>query len=196
MANLFKDKVKEQLIVAAHEFFKLLGKNITISSDDFEFQKDYLLKFNKTNFLYLTGVVSHIKWDLFFKKCFDGTILADDFDYDEIKNKTNIRNKLKHLVNISKMFDKELLAQEQFVRNKVVCKVATADNECTIGFADGHYCVYPKTILNKNRLDETKLIIKIKPIIKWAFAYELNNLPRYKLNLNMLLGYQTICFRK
>ena len=61
MANLFKDKVKEQLIVAAHEFFKLLGKNITISSDDFEFQKDYLLKFNKTNFLHLTGLASHIK---------------------------------------------------------------------------------------------------------------------------------------
>jgi hypothetical protein len=166
MNNLFKEKIKEQLLIAAHDFFKLLNKNITISSDDFEFQKNYLLKFNKTNFLHLTGVISHIKADLFFEKCFDGTITVDDFDYDEIKNKTNIRNKLKHLVNISKMFDKELLVQEQFVKNKVICKIATSDNECTIGFAGGNYCVYPKTILNKNRLDKTKPIIKIKPIIK------------------------------
>ena len=102
----------------------------------------------------------------FFDKCFDSTITIDDFDYDEIKNKTNIKNKLRCLITLSTFFDKELLAQEQFVKNRIVCKLATSDGSFTIGFTGGKHRVYPKTVLNKNRLDETKPIIKIIPLIK------------------------------
>ncbi len=166
MQNSFKENVRQQLLVAAQEYFALLKKTITIESNDFEFQKKYIIKFNKSNFLHLTGVISSLKAADFFDKCYDSSIAIDEFEYNEIKNKTNIKNKLRCLVTISSLFDKELFAQEQFVKNRVICKIATSDGSCTIGFSGGTHCVYPKTVLNKNRLDENKPIIKVTPIVR------------------------------
>lgn len=166
MQNSFKQNVRQQLLVAAQEYFALLNKTITIESNDFEFQKKYIIKFNKSNFLHLTGVISSLKAADFFDKCYDSSIAIDEFDYNEIKNKTNIKNKLRCLATISSLFDKELFAQEQFVKNRVICKIATSDGSCTIGFSGGIRCVYPKTVLNKNRLDENKPIIKVTPIVR------------------------------
>ena len=45
------------------------------------------------------------------------------------------------------------------------CKIATSDNKRTLGFTDGRYYLYPKTLLAKNHLDLNKPIIKVKPII-------------------------------
>ena len=166
MQNSFKENVRLQLLVAAQQYFTFLNKSILVESDNFEYQKKYFISFNKANFLHLTGVKSNLKADEFFEKCFDSTINVDDFDYDEIKNKTNIKNKLRCLATLSTFFDKEILAQEQFAKNRVVCKLATSDGSFTIGFTGGKHCVYPKTVLNKNRLDETKPIIRIIPLIK------------------------------
>ena len=165
MQNSFKQNVRQQLLVAAQEYFVLLNKTVIIESNDFESQKKYIIKFNKSNFLHLTGVISNLKASVFFDKCHDSSITLDDFNYDEIKNKTNIKNKLRCLATISSMFDNELFAQEQFVKNRIICKIATSDGSCTIGFSGGIHCVYPKTVLNKNRLDESKPIIKVTPIL-------------------------------
>ena len=166
MQNSFKENVRRQLLVAAQEYFTLLNKIIIIESNDFTYQKRYFIKFNKSNFLHLTGVISNLNADDFFSKCFDSSIKIDDFYYDDVKNKTNIKNKLRCLITISSMFDKELLAQEQFVKNRVICKLATSDGSFTIGFTGGAYCVYPKTVLNKNRLNEDRPIIRVRPSCK------------------------------
>ena len=166
MQNSFKENVRKQLLVAAQEYFSLLNKTIIIKSEEFEFQKIYIIKFDKTNFLHLTGVISVLKAGDFFEKCYNSSISIDDFDYDEVKNKTNIKNKLRCLVTISTMFNKELFAQEHFEKNRVICKIATSDSSYTIGFIGGVHCVYPKTVLNKNRLNESKPIIKVIPIVK------------------------------
>ena len=166
MQSSFKANVKQQLLLAAKDYSELFDKIILVSSSEFQFEKEYVLRFSKTNFLHLTGVISHLSAEEFFLKCFNETIEEDDFDYDKVKNKTNIKNKLKCLVSISTMFNKEVLVQEIFVKNRVVCKLATADDRCTIGFADGHYCLWPKTLLNKNHLDESKPIFLVKPIVK------------------------------
>lgn len=166
MQNLFKENVRKQLLVAAQEYFSLLNKTIIIKSKHFEFQKIYVIKFDKTNFLHLTGVISTLKAGDFFEKCYNSSISIDDFDYDEVKNKTNIKNKLRCLVTISTMFNKELFAQEHFEKNRVICKIATSDGSYTIGFIGGAHCVYPKTVLNKNQLNESKPIIKVIPIVK------------------------------
>lgn len=166
MQNSFKENVRQQLLVAAQEYFTLLNKIIIIESNDFTYQKRYLIKFNKSNFLHLTGVISNLNGDDFFSKCYDSSITIDDFDYDEVKNKTNIKNELRCLIAISSMFDKELLAQEQFAKNRVVCKLATSDGSFTIGFTGGAYCVYPKTVLYKNRLNKEQPIIRVRPSCK------------------------------
>ena len=166
MQNSFKENVRKQLLVAAQEYFSLLNKTIIIESNDFEFQKIYIIKFDKTNFLHLTGVISTLKAGDFFEKCYNSSISIDDFDYDEVKNKTNIKNKLRCLVTISTMFNRELFAQEHFEKKRVICKIATSDGSYTIGFIGGVHCVYPKTVLNKNRLNESKPIIKVIPVVK------------------------------
>ena len=165
MANLFKENVRTQLIIAAQEYFNLLDKKIILESCNFEYQKRYVLRFEKGNFLHLTGVLTMLKAEEFFNKCLDDSISTNDFDFNEIKNKTNIKYKLRCLVDLSSMFKQELLVQEQFVKNKVSCKIAASDKSFTIGFAGGEYCIYPKTILNKNKLDETKPILTIVPIV-------------------------------
>lgn len=166
MTNAFKIKVREQLIESAQDYFKLLSKTIVLESDEFSFQKTYSLRFNKRNFLHLTGVYSLLTAEAFFEKCLDGSISIDDFDANEQKNKSTIKKKLKHLVNLSTSFDDEILVQEQFIKNRIICKIATSDNSKTIGFVDGHYCVWPSTLLDKNHLDENKTIVKVVPLIK------------------------------
>ena len=166
MQNSFKENVRQQLLVAAQEYFTLLNKIVIIESNDFTYQKRYLIRFNKSNFLHLTGVISNLNAGDFFSKCYDSSITIDDFDYDEVKNKTNIKNKLRCLITISSMFNKELLAQEQFVKNRVICKLATSDDSFTIGFTGGAHYVYPKTVLNKNRLNEYQPIIRVRPFCK------------------------------
>ena len=145
-----------------------INKIVIIESNDFTYQKRYFIRFNKSNFLHLTGVISKLNAGDFFSKCYDSSITIDDFDYDKVKNKTNIKNKLRCLITISSMFDKELLAQEQFIKNRVICKLATSDGSFTIGFTGGAYCVYPKTVLNKNRLSKEQPIIRVRPSCKMA----------------------------
>ena len=108
----------------------MLDKMIVVGSDDFENRKKYTLKFSKTNYLHLTGVISQLKPEEFFNRCFDGIISVDDF-----------------------------------VKNKIFCKLATANSTCTIGFTGGERSLWPRTILNKNRLDESRPIYTVKPII-------------------------------
>ena len=163
MPNSFKENIRKQLLIAAQDYSSLLSKTIVLESNDFEFQKRYILRFDKTNFLHLTGVLSSLKADEFFKKCLDSSIAVGDFDYDAVKNKTNIKNKLCCLVQLSSMLRKELLVQEQFVKNRIICKIAASNGSFTVGFTGGKRCVYPKTVLNKNRLDKTKPILTIMP---------------------------------
>ena len=165
MQNSFKENIKIQLIASAREYFKMLDKMIVVGSDDFENRKKYTLKFSKTNYLHLTGVISQLKPEEFFNRCFDGIISVDDFDYNKIKNKSNIKTKLRCLVYISSVFCDEVLVQEDFVKNKIFCKLATTNSTCTIGFTGGERSLWPRTILNKNRLDESRPIYTVKPII-------------------------------
>lgn len=135
--------------MAAQQYFTLLNKTIVIKSDKFKYQEKYSIKFNEENFLHLTGVISKLNAKEFFDKCFDSSIDEDDFDYDAVKNKTNIKNKLRCLITIPTMFSKELLAQEQFEKNRVICKIATTDWSFTLGFTGGKYCVYPKNCIKQ-----------------------------------------------
>ena len=164
MKNSFKSTAKNQLQIAANEYATLIGKTFVLESKEFVNCDKYVLCFGETNFLHLTGVISDLSPADFYSKCINGTIAESDFDYNAAKNKTNIKNKLRVLCSISTFFNQELQVQEQFIKNKVVCKIATTDNKCTIGF-DGGFRLRPKTILKNNHLDTSKPIIKVVPLI-------------------------------
>ena len=165
METSFLKKTKEQLHLAAVEYAKMIGCTVVVESDDFQHQRIYRLRFSASNFLHLTGVLTGLKTHEFFEKCLNNTITCDEFSYNEYKNKTNIKKKLSCLCRIGEFFNQPIYAQEFFVKNKVACRLATADESFTIGFANGNYCLWPQTILSKNHLDKSKTICLVNPVV-------------------------------
>ena len=158
--------VKQALIDSAQSYFALLDHEIILQSNEFVEKNKYILKFFKTNFLHLTGLETSLSTEEFFDKCYLGTILEGDYNYGLSNDRSTVKRKLKNLINIGQMFNQTLFVQESFIKNQIVCRIATSDGKCTIGFVDAKYYLRPKTILANNHLDSTKPIYEVKPIIK------------------------------
>ena len=164
----FKESVQHKLNVAAKDYSKLVGIDFVIKSNEFKYRNEYLLRFHKDNFLHLTGINTKLKATVFFEKCFEGTITQEDFDCDSTEElKGKVREKLKNLITIGDFFDKELVFQEMYEKNRVICKLASTDGKCTIGFISISKNIHvPLTLLNRNQIKEEKgikncIIIKI-----------------------------------
>ena len=93
----------------------------------------------------------------FFIKCLNGSIGINDYVCDitdDLKGK--VKEKLRNLATIGDFFEKELVLQEMFEKNRVKCKLATSDGKCTFGFVSINKIVHvPLTLLNKNQIDES-----------------------------------------
>ena len=166
MKQSFKITIKNKLVQAANSYSCLLNKKIVLSSDEFEYTDQYIIRFFKTNFLHLTGVKTILSAEDFFNKCLNDTIIEDELDVTSTKEQKGlVRLKMKHLPLINTFFNQELLVQEKFDKGSIKCLIATSDGKCTIGFVDAKYHVRPKTILDKNHLRKDKKIITIEPII-------------------------------
>ena len=158
--------IVQYLIESAKAYSELLSSEIILESDEFVNQKIYRMHFFRSNFLHLTGVVTALSANDFFDKCLLGTITLKDFNFRDRKDKTTIKRKLKHLININKFFLNKIMVQESFTKNGIECKIGTSDDKCTIGFINNRFYFVPKTILANNHLDIDKKIIIVKPIIK------------------------------
>ena len=67
--------------------------------------------------------------------------------------KGSVRQKIKVLPDMLQMYGKELVAQEDFKKNRVECAFATADSTHTLGYAS---VGRPKSLFQKNELDQDK----------------------------------------
>lgn len=114
----------------------------------------------------MSGVLTALEPTAFFEKCLSGQIKCDDFSYNEYKNKNTIKSKMKNLVHIDLLFKCKVFVQEDFVKNCVICKIATSDGKYTLGFTGSKGKLYPNTLLNNNHLDEEKCILEVMPIIE------------------------------
>lgn len=157
----FKTSVRDKLIKVAIEYKKITDCDFVLSSDLFVYKKEYILRFYNDNFLHLTGVITNLSANLFFDKCIKQTISIDDFVCDstsELKGK--VKEKLKNLSDIGNFFDKELIFQEKFEKNRVKCNIASSDGKCTLGFINTKGSVHvPLTILNKNQISKENGIV-------------------------------------
>ena len=151
----FKESVQSKLIIAANEYKRLIGIDFIIKSNHFKINNEYLIRFHNDNFLHLTGVITSLSANDFFKKCINETITADDFVCDiseELKGK--VKEKLRNLSTIGDFFNRDLVFQEMFEKNRVKCKIATSDGKYTLGFICIKKEIYvPLTLLNKNQID-------------------------------------------
>lgn len=164
----FKESIKEKLIIAANEYFKLVGFDFVITSEKFFYRKEYILRFYKDNFLHLTGVCTKLSANVFFDNCKTGTLHIDDFICDTSKElKGKVKEKLKNLITIGSFFEKELIFQEMFEKNRVKCKIASSDGMCTLGFTCINKSIHvPLTLLNKNQINEDLRITSFNIIKK------------------------------
>lgn len=104
------------------------------------------------NFLHLTGVTSHLPPKKFFEKCLDGNLTETDFSISSKQQKGSVRRKVSVLEMACQMFyQKSIVVEEHFVKNKIYCAIASSDGGCTLGFTDTIIHI-PKTLLKGNEL--------------------------------------------
>lgn len=155
----FKERVRKAAIDGA----KLYKENFIdceylICSKAFHEKQYYVAKADEGNYLHLIGVHTEMTPKDFFEKCYEGTLTEEDFDFEK-KNqseksvKGSVRQKIKVLPDMLQMYGKELVAQEDFKKNRVECAFATADSTHTLGYASAGR---PKSLLQKNELDQDK----------------------------------------
>lgn len=161
--NSFKERVCLELTKAAKSYQEIyLDYEYLICSEAFVRRKYYIVDAQKDNFQHLTGVHSRISPKIFFEKCYQGTIVEEDFDFvkkgqDEKAVKGTVRRKIKVLPNMMNLFKVGLQAEENFVKNKIVCSFATADGSCTLGFSESEKS-RPKSLIKGNELSNPKIV--------------------------------------
>ncbi len=156
----FKERVKECAINNAAQFKKIFIENeYCIISEAFEETGYYVVKAHAGNYLHLVGVNTSIPADIFFKKCLNGTLTENDFDFSKRGVGSNalkgaVREKIKVMPDMMDLFNGEPIdIQQSFKRNQVECAIASSDGVCTLGFSEsGH----PKSLLKGDYLDFTK----------------------------------------
>lgn len=158
--------IKQALIDSAQSYFALLDNEVIVKSESFVICSLYKLRFFETNFLHLTGLKTTLSSKDFYDRCLAGVILESDYSLGPNNDRKTVKRKLKNLVNIGQFFKQEIMVQEAFSKNQIVCRIATSDGKCTIGFVDAKYYLRPKTILANDHLDRNKPIYKVLPIIQ------------------------------
>ena len=155
----FKGRVAECAIYCASIYQeKFVEYEYLVCSEAFEGSHYQEIRAESNNYLHLIGVNTSLSPEEFFQKCMDKELEESDFDFikkdqSEKSVKGSVRQKIKALPEMLKMFDKELLAEKNFKKNKISCLFATADADFTIGFVETGR---PKSLMRKNQLNVNK----------------------------------------
>jgi len=158
---LYNKDLRDILILSAKSYSSLLNKKMLVFIKSIN--KHFILKFEKTNFLHLTGVKTNLNNVDFFNKCYKGTIKDDEFYFNGDEQQViNSINKIVHLINIESFFKSGINTQLYFNKGHVKCTLALANKECTIGFTNG----FPRTILDGDCLNYRRGIYRSKIKIK------------------------------
>ena len=162
----FKTRVKETAIIESKKYNDYFVQNdYLICSSQFIENEYYIISGEKDNYLHLIGVNTHLSASDFFDKCYNGTLSENDFNFQKINEnessvKGSVRRKIIALERISRLFEHELLIEEDFKRNKIQCAIATTDGKITLGFTKG-ILSRPKTLLKGNELKTNPLKIEL-----------------------------------
>ena len=157
----FKKRVCSELIRCAQAYRDIyVNYEYLVCSEAFSKKAFYIISAREDNFKHLTGVNSGLAPGTFFEKCISGTLSEDDFDFlkdgqDEKSVKGTVRRKIKVLPDMMELLKGDLLAEENFNKNRVICSFATADSNCTLGFIDAGKA-RPKSLIRGNELKHPK----------------------------------------
>ena len=157
----FKERVVKIAIEQAISY-----KNVFVDyeylfcSEAFINQDYYIISAKPDNYRHLIGVNTIVSADDFFKKCINGELKEDDFDFfkngrSEKEIKGSVRRKIKSLPHLTSIIGKNLIVQENYNKNGILCSFATTDCEITVGFINEGKS-RPKTLLWGDSLDWDK----------------------------------------
>lgn len=195
----FKERVKNEAIANARLYEEnYINYQYLICSEAFE-DGYHIIKSDKGNYLHLIGIHTELSADAFFDKCIRGELQEEDFDFikpgkSEKSVKGSVREKIKVLPFMSELFHQELMAEDNFKKNKVECAFATTDNRFTLGFAVSGR---PKTLLKGNELEKSKSrrvdLIFRKPRSSGSLYEELvrgrkEDVKKYKIGIEKLIA--------
>ncbi len=153
----FKERILTELLNASRQYKKVyLDYEYLIFSEAFKRKDYYIISAEKDNFKHLTGVNSKINAKDFFEKCYNGSLSDNDFDFIKIGQdlksvKGTIRRKISVLPDMMNLFHANLLVEENYIKNHVICSFATADGSCTLGFIESGKS-RPKSLIKGNAL--------------------------------------------
>ena len=154
----FKERVRDEAVANACLYKKnYVDYEYLICSEAFD-NGYHIIKSDAGNYLHLIGIHTELSAQEFFDKCISGELTEDDFDFmkpgkSEKSVKGSVREKIKVLPYMLELFEQDLVAEDNFKKNKVECAFATTDNVCTLGFAVSGR---PKSLLKGNELDQNK----------------------------------------
>lgn len=157
----FKERVRAILISEAVAYKEsYVNYQYLVCSDAFENKDYYIIDAKEDNYQHLTGVNALISAQEFFNKCYEGTLVTDEFNFvkrgqDEKAVKGSVRRKIQVLPHMMNLFHSELMVEENFQKNKVKCTFATTDRKCTLGFIDVKKA-RPMTLLNGDETNKEK----------------------------------------
>ena len=155
----FKERVKIAAITNAKQYeANFIKYEYLVCSEAFDNQF-HIIKSDKGNYLHLIGIHTGLSAEDFFDRCYNGTLDESDFDFikpnqSEKSVKGSVREKIKVLPYMIRLFEQNSFAEDNFKKNKVECAFATSDNICTLGFAVSGR---PKSLLKGNEVDKSKV---------------------------------------
>ena len=159
----FKERVHREIIAGATIYKKVfIDYEYLIHSKYFTNKPYYIISADKDNYAHLTGVNSLVSAKDFFDTCLNGTIDEGAFNFFSKRKSEkevigSVRRKIQMLPFLATIFQGKLYAEENFVKGKITCSLATADNLLTIGFAESNI-LRPKTLLKSNELNHEKAV--------------------------------------
>lgn len=110
----------------------------------------------------MTGIKTRLTPLKFYQKAINASLTINDFDCDSnSKLKGTVREKVKNLKSINRIFDDYLYIQEKFNKGKASCLIASSNGKYTIGFIRGYH-LNPMTLLNKNQISLVDCITEFK----------------------------------
>lgn len=151
----FKERVKNEAIANAIAYqSNFIDYEYLVCSEAFN-NGYHIIKSDKGNYLHLIGIHTALLAEEFFDRCRNGILNESDFDFvkphkSEKSVKCSVREKISVLPDMVRLFEHELLAENNFKKNKVECAFATSDNRCTLGFVVSGR---PKSLLKGNELE-------------------------------------------
>ena len=160
-SSSFKERVAQVAIEEAARYKAVfVDYEYLVCSDAFKKQDYYIISAKPDNYRHLIGVNTAISASVFFEKCISGDLSEADFDFSkagrsEKEIKGSVRRKIKSLPVLTSIIGKDLIVQEDYNRNGILCSFASTDCNVTIGFVNEGKS-RPKTLLWGDSLDWDK----------------------------------------